>query len=205
MEYRIQLPPQPPAPAGYRLWLFLHGAFATADQGPAVFGELAAAQGAVLLSPQATRPCGDGYCWSFAHDAGAIRRLLDQTVAAQPIDRQKIGLIGYSMGCTMGLWLLAQNPATFVAFAALGMGSAFEPWEHDDGGVDRAGLRQSAEATRVLLAVDQLDPAGTSQYFAANLAELRAAGFAVTTLRPAEATHAITEAMRAAAVEHLGA
>ena len=68
---------------------------------------------------------------------------------------------------TMGLWLLAQQPNIFASFAALGMGSAFEPWEHDDGGVDSQGVRQSASRTQILLAVDQHDPGGNNDYAAA--------------------------------------
>jgi predicted esterase len=120
-----------------------------------------------------------------------------------PIDPTRIALIGYSMGCTMGLWLLAQQPTTFAAFAALGMGSAFEPWEQDDGGIDSQGLRHSAGHTDILLAVDQRDPGGNNDYFADNLAHLQALGFQVTTFRPIEGTHAVTDAMRAAVLQSL--
>ncbi|NJM07731.1 hypothetical protein HC891_18385 [Candidatus Gracilibacteria bacterium] len=181
----------------------MHGAFATAEQGVALFGLAALERGVFLLAPQATRPCGEGYCWSFAQDAKAIYSLIETTCAKYPIDQNRLSLIGYSMGCTMGLWLIAQNPGRFAFFAALGMGSAFEPWEHDDGGIDEDGLRASAGTTRILLAVDQTDPTGTDAYFEANLARLRAAELHVATFRPNMGTHAVTAAMQARMLQAL--
>ena len=104
-----------------------------------MFGREATERETFLLAPQATRPYGEGYCWSFARDAKAIQQLIESTCASYPIDRNRLSWIGYSMGCTMGVWLVAQNPGLFPFFAALGMGSSFEPWEHDDGGIDQHG------------------------------------------------------------------
>jgi poly(3-hydroxybutyrate) depolymerase len=205
LHYHIQLPHTAPPASGYAVWVYLHGAFSTADQAEELFGAAAHAQQVVLLAPQASRPCGDGFCWSFAHDAQAIRQLLALLETTYPINPTRVSLLGYSMGCTMGLWLLAQQPTHFAAFAALGMGSAFEPWEHDDGGIDRTGLRASAAHTPILLAVDQRDPGGNNSYFEDNLVLLRYLGFQITTVRPNEGTHAITDAMRAAVVTFLPA
>lgn len=197
MEHLIQTPHSYDAQTSYPLWLVLHGAYATAGKALDMFGPQAEDRNAFLLAPQATRPCGDGYCWSFARDAEAIRTLLERILVQYPIDRTRLSLVGYSMGCTMGLWLIAQNPGLFRFFAALGMGSAFEPWEHDDGGIDENGLSLSAGTTQILLAVDQLDPAGTVPYFEDNLLRLRALGFQVDTYRPNAGTHEVTEAMKA--------
>ncbi|MDQ2996731.1 MAG: esterase family protein [Chloroflexota bacterium] len=203
MHYRIQIPHTAPPASGFPLWVFLHGAFSLANQAEALFGDEADSHHAILFAPQATRPCGDGFCWSFAHDVHAIGQLLATVRTTYPIDPTRIALIGYSMGCTMGLWLLAQQPNIFASFAALGMGSAFEPWEHDDGGVDSQELRQSASRTQILLAVDQRDPGGNNDYVADNLARLQTLGFQVTTVRPNEGTHAITDPMRAAVLQSL--
>src|SRR5215211_1574524 len=113
MEHLLQTPHSYDAQASYPLWLVLHGAFARAEQAPAMFGLEAAEHAAFLLAPQATRSCGDGYCWSFARDAEAIHNLLERTCATYLIDRTRLSLIGYSMGCTMRLWLIAQNPGLF--------------------------------------------------------------------------------------------
>jgi poly(3-hydroxybutyrate) depolymerase len=198
MEHLLQIPRSYDAEASYSLWLFLHGAFAKAEQALAMLGPDAAENDAFLLAPQATRPCGEGYCWSFARDAKSIRGLLDRTFASYPIDQTRLSLIGYSMGCTMGLWLIAKNPGLFRFFAALGMGSAFEPWEYDDGGIDANGLAASAGRTRILLAVDQSDPAGTNTYFDDNLGRLRTLGLQVDAVRPNAGTHTVTEAMKQA-------
>jgi pimeloyl-ACP methyl ester carboxylesterase len=198
IEYLLQTPSLNPTQESYPLWLVLHGAYAKVEKALAMFGMEAKGRATFLLAPQATRPCGDGYCWSFARDATAIQYLIEITLASYPIDRTRLSLIGHSMGCAMGLWLIAQNPGLVRFFAALGMGSAFEPWEHDDGGIDKNGLSASAGSTRVLLAVDQSDPAGTNVYFKDNLVLLRSLGFQVDTLRPNQGTHEVTDAMKAA-------
>src|SRR5215207_4515435 len=122
LEYLLQTPPAYHPQATYPMWLVLHGAFARAEQALTMFGPRAAEHATFLLAPQATRSCGDGYCWSFARDAEAIRSLIETTCATYLIDRSRLSLIGYSMGCAMGLWLLAQNPGLFRFYAALGMG-----------------------------------------------------------------------------------
>jgi hypothetical protein len=109
----------------------------------------------------------------------------------------------HSMGCAMGLWLIAQNPGLFRLFTALRMGSAFEPWEQDDGGIDLNGLSTSAGIMRILLAVDQSDPAGTNLYIDENLVQLRRLGLQVETFRPNAATHQVTEEMKAAMLRAL--
>jgi poly(3-hydroxybutyrate) depolymerase len=201
MEHLLQTPHSHTLQATFPLWLVLHGAFAKAEQSLAMFGAAAAEHDTFLLAPQATRPCGDGFCWSFARDAEAIQRLIETVCTNHPVDRTRISLIGYSMGCTMGLWLIAQNPGLFRFFAALGMGSAFEPWELDDGGIDESGLVANAGSLRILLAVDQSDPAGTNTYFNDNLIRLRTLGLEVETFRPNAGTHDVTETMKAAIMQ----
>jgi predicted esterase len=201
MEYLLQTPHAYHAQASYPLWLVLHGAFARADQALAMFGAEATEDAAFLLAPQATRSCGDGYCRSFARDAEAIHHLLETTYSTYPIDRTRVSLIGYSMGCAMGLWLIAQNPGLFRFFAALGMGSAFELWEYDDGGIDENGLAENAGIMQILLAGDRSNPAGTNPYFNDNLARLRRQGLQVETFRPNAGTHEVTEAMKATVLQ----
>jgi len=196
MKHLLQMPRDHHAQTAYPLWLVLHGAFDRAEQAIAMFGPGAEVSDTFLLAPQATRPCGDGYCWSFARDAKAIHQLIETAFNSYTIDQTKLSLIGYSMGCTMGLWLIAQNPGLFRFFAALGMGSAFEPWEFDDGGIDENGLSASSRITQILLAVDRSDPAGNNAYFEDNPLRLRRLGFQVEIFRPNTGTHAVTEAMK---------
>lgn len=197
MKHLLQAPHSYHGQVSSPLWVVLHGAYARAEQAIDMFGSEARELTAFLLAPQATRPCGDGYCWSFARDAKEIHDQIESTCTSYPIDRNRLSLIGYSMGCTMGLWLIAQNPGLFRFFAALGMGSAFEPWEYDDGGIDENGLSASAGLTRILLAVDRSDPAGTNAYFNQNLIRLRALGLQVEIFRPDAGTHAVTDTMKA--------
>jgi len=201
MEYQLQTPRSYNAQASYPLWLVLHGAYAKAEKALAMFGAEAEERATFLLAPQATRPCGEGYCWSYARDAKAIHDVIEETLTRYPIDRARISLIGHSMGCVMGLWLMDQHPSLFRFFAALGMGSAFEPWEFDDGGVDQKGLSIRAGFTPILLAVDRADPARAGVYFDDNLIQLRRLGFKVDTFRPNAGTHEVTEEMKAAVLK----
>ena len=198
MKHILQKPTTIESSQQYPLWLVLHGAYDQAEQAIRLFGNEARTRGAYLLAPQASRPCGDGYCWSFAKDAAGIKDLLDQVSQTENIDQSQISLIGFSMGCTMGCWVLAQHPQLFSTFFALSMGSAFEPWELDDGGIDLVGLESSSKNTLILLAVDQRDPYGSADYFAANLKQFQDLGFQVDTLQPSQGIHDVTDEMKSA-------
>lgn len=195
MQYLLQTPTNYDPARTYPFWVVLHGAFASAEQSRDFFSSQAYEQQAFLLAPQATRPCGEGFCWSFAHDARQISVLLEQLRQQYSFDSKRGAVLGYSMGSTMGCWLLAKNPRKFTFFAAFAMGSAFEPWEHDDGGIPEQELSQTASTTRVFLTVDQHDAVGCASYYEANLARLRKMGFDVATFQPDQGTHALTEEM----------
>lgn len=195
MRSLLQQPDIQEANAARPLWVALHGAGGDAEQTLGLFGRAARTADAYLLAPQGTRPFGRGYSWSYAHDGKAIAQLLDGALRAHHIDRDRLGILGFSMGCVMGLWLLARSPERYRFLATVGMGSAFEPWELDDGGVDEAGLREAARGTPLFLAVDQRDPAGCAAYFVANRDTLRGLGFTVTTFQTDEQTHWVTDAI----------
>lgn len=196
MQYLLQQPSYARLPRSTPLWLALHGAAATADQSLTLFGAAARDAGAILLAPQATRVLDQGFAWEFARNEREIAALLDETNGHTAFDPDALGLCAFSMGCTMGLWLLARQPARWRFFAAFGIGSAFEPWKFDDGGVPLDKLRTAAATTPIFLAVDQQDPAGCARYLDANLAVLHDLGFDVTTFTPSESKHWVTAAMR---------
>jgi pimeloyl-ACP methyl ester carboxylesterase len=183
-----------------RVWMLLHGAGARAESEIKLLAEAADSAGAHLVAPQATRPSGEGFAWSFAADAEAIAKMLDVELTRRGLVDAPIEIIGLSMGCTMGLWLLLRQPRRYRSLAAVGMGSSFERWELDDGGIDETALSLAAKEVRVLLAVDLRDPAGdpphVAGYFARNLAHLQRIGFSVETFRPDEGVHEFTPAMR---------
>lgn len=193
MHYLLQRPSHTRPPQSSRLWLALHGAAATADQSLTLFGAAARDADATLLAPQATRILGDGFAWEFARNQREIAGLLD--MMCENTGSTPDGMCGFSMGCAMGLWLLAHQPARFRFFAAFSMGSPFGRWEFDDGGVPLDRLREAAATTPVFLAVDQYDPAGCAEYFDANLAQLQDLGFHVTTYTPQERQHWVTSTM----------
>ena len=195
MRSLLQRPERQGAGAARPLWVALHGNGGDAEQALHLFGSTARLAGAYLLATEWTHPFRSGYSWSYARDADAVARLVDGTLGAHRIDRERLGILGFSMGCAMGLWLLARGPGRYRFLAAVGMGSAFEPWELDDGGVDEAGLRAAARGAALYLAVDRRDPAGCAAYFAANRDRLRGLGFAVTTFQPDERAHWVTGAI----------
>jgi len=203
MDYRWLAPER----ASSRVWVYLQGAYSSLADGAAGFERIAAEAGVHLFFPQGSRVMGSGFAWSFAADAESITRVLIRECAARGLAGARVEVIGNSMGCAMALWLLRRNPGRFAAVAALGMGSAFEQWDGDDGGFPPGSLTPASGA-RFLLAVDLRDPAGgpphVAGYFAPNLARLRAEGFAVETFRPDVGTHAVTDAMRGRVREFLG-
>ena len=203
MKYILQKPTNIDASRKYSLWLVLHGAYAHAEQAIDLFGEEARTNSAYLLAPQASRTCDDGYCWSFAKDAAGIKAALNQVINTENVDQLRVSLIGFSMGCTMGCWVLAQHPQIFSTFSALSIGSAFEPWELDDGGIDLVGLQTASSNTRILLAVDQQDPYGSADYFAANQQQFLDLGFQVLTLQPDQGVHDVTDEMKQAVLDFL--
>ena len=79
MQHLLQTPRSYQSQVLYPLWLVLHGAFDRAGQAVAMFGREASERDTFLLAPQATRPCGDGYCWSFARDAQSTQGLIENT------------------------------------------------------------------------------------------------------------------------------
>lgn len=106
MEHLLQTPHSSPGQTLYPLWFVFYGVFDKAEQAIVKLGPGSVEHDTFLLAHQATRSCGDGYCWSFARDAKAIQHLIETTCATYPLDRTKLSLLGYSMGCTMGLWLI---------------------------------------------------------------------------------------------------
>jgi pimeloyl-ACP methyl ester carboxylesterase len=199
MQYRW-IPPDDAGRTPSWIWIYLHGASSSLADGAAGFEVMAATAGAHLLLPQATRPVERGFMWSFAADGLALAAVIEQECNQRGLGQARVAVIAHSMGCTMALWLLRQLPGRIDAVAALGMGSAFEHWEGDDGGFAPGDLAVAARGTRILLAVDARDPAGSpphvAGYFAANLARLSEEGFPVETYRPNRGTHAVTDEMR---------
>lgn len=127
MRYLLQRLNDNDRGAAPALWVALHGGGGDAVQALELFGRQARDAGALLLAPQGSRPCMEGFCWSYARDTQSIAQIVADLIEEHHVDTRRIGVLGFSMGCVMGLWLLANSPALFQFFAAIGMGSAFEP------------------------------------------------------------------------------
>jgi dienelactone hydrolase len=108
--------PEGPAPSdGWPLMVFLHG---SGERGtdlddvrrngpPKLFGKMKELNSFMIITPQ----CPDGRWW----DSVAVKDLIDQTVATQPVDKSRIYVTGISMG-GFGVWdLLKAYPDFFAA------------------------------------------------------------------------------------------
>lgn len=115
MAFYTALPEGPAPSGGWPLMVFLHG---SGERGtdlddvlrngpPKLFGKMKELNSFMIITPQ----CPDGRWW----DSVAVKDLIDQTVASQPVDKSRIYLTGISMG-GFGVWdLLKAYPEYFAA------------------------------------------------------------------------------------------
>jgi predicted peptidase len=114
--YWTYLPKAAKPAAGWPLLVFLHG---SGERGsdlnlvkkhgpPKLAGQKPELESFLMLAPQ----CPSGRWW----DTVAVKDLIDQTLAAQPIDRSRIYLTGISMG-GYATWTLLKDHPEFMAAA----------------------------------------------------------------------------------------
>lgn len=116
LKYWAWLPKGEKPAAGWPLMVFLHGAGERGDNlelvkkhgPPRLAGKNPALDSFFLIAPQ----CPAGRWW----DTVAVKKLIDQTVAAQPVDRSRIYITGISMG-GFGTWTLLKDHPELMAAA----------------------------------------------------------------------------------------
>ncbi len=118
VNYLLYVPPGDPPAAGWPTILFLHGSEQRGDN-PSVLEDLAILAFAdrvgglpfVAILPQ----CPRGEHWT----PGVLRQVLEAVENAQPVDRGRVYLTGFSMGGS-GTWqTAAAMPGVFAAIAPL--------------------------------------------------------------------------------------
>ena len=110
--------PDPPVATKAPVLVLLHGD----GQGPLavapLFAKEAAARGLVLFVPKCPKAdgCKDARWWAWGKDPGWFDAQLDAIDAVQPIDRERLWLVGWSGG---GSYIGEVAPALFGRFAAV--------------------------------------------------------------------------------------
>ena len=115
LNYVTYLPKAPQPAAGWPLLVFLHGA---GERGsdlnlikkhgpPKLAGNQPELESFFMIAPQ----CPQGQPW----DTVAVKDLIDQNLAAQPVDPKRIYIIGISMGGFATWNLLKEHPGFMAA------------------------------------------------------------------------------------------
>ncbi len=98
------------------LVIALHG---TGMDGQSMFGALKKAcedQGAILIAPDALRPAGKGFSWTYRDESKwFVNYLIDEAIAEHNADPERVILIGFSQGANIALILGQTQPERFLA------------------------------------------------------------------------------------------
>ncbi|MCU0772583.1 MAG: hypothetical protein MUE94_12570 [Verrucomicrobia bacterium] len=109
------------------LWVSMHGVVGNPEHGMAVLANQARERGVFLAAPTGSKPVEtpagqpQNYTWDMERDPEAIIALVDEIRATHPqIAADRVMLVGFSRGGTMGWRTLARYPKAFWLFACLG-------------------------------------------------------------------------------------
>jgi len=98
------------------LVIALHG---TGMDGQSMFGALKKAcedQGAILIAPDALRPAGKGFSWTYRDESKwFVNYLIEDAIENHNADPDRVILIGFSQGANIALILGQTQPETFKA------------------------------------------------------------------------------------------
>ncbi len=140
--YRLALPEAPPPETGHPAVLFFHGAGASSAQAldnPDIAGALLARGWAVIAPEGSERTGAPGRGWSFLPGRPAIRdedafarQVIDDAVAHNDIDRDRVLLAGFSIGGSLTWYLACADPGLAAAYAPVA-GAFWRPHPEMDG------------------------------------------------------------------------
>jgi len=106
----------PPTDAKPPLVIALHG---TGMDGQSMFDAIEQAainQGTILIAPDALRPAGNGFSWTYRDESEwFVNYLIDDAVKNHNADPDRVILIGFSQGANIALILGQNQPETFLA------------------------------------------------------------------------------------------
>lgn len=119
----VRRPPARPGAPPPRVALLLHGAGSSPENFIDAANEMSR-QGFVALVVRAPRKLGTGrYRWSsLAETHALLMRTLDLGNREMSLARERPILVGYSLGATMAVQLLAEHPDTYAAAFAIAPG-----------------------------------------------------------------------------------
>lgn len=104
---------QPGAPLP-GLIIALHG---TGMDGRAMHDSLlpiATELGMILISPDALRPAGEGYSWTYRDESEwFVKHIIERAVATHQVDTSRIYLVGFSQGANIALIMGQTHPELF--------------------------------------------------------------------------------------------
>lgn len=97
------------------LVIALHG---TGMDGKSMFGSMKEAcesVGAILIAPDALRPAGDGFSWTYRDESKwFVNFLIERAIEEDDADPDRVILVGFSQGANIALILGQTQPETFV-------------------------------------------------------------------------------------------
>lgn len=164
----------------YELWVALHGRNFGAQQGIDNWVVPARARGAILISPMGSASPEDNHDrWDLERDASTVMAAIEDVKHHYSVREDRIALFGFSLGCYFGFKVLAQQPATFYFYGAIGGGSL--------NGVDKNGLRQAARNVALFYGVGKAD--GVHTRYQSVRRELEQLGFKMSAVDPAGVGH----------------
>jgi predicted esterase len=98
------------------LVIALHG---TGMDGESMYAALRASaeeKGLILVCPDALRPSGDGFSWTYRDEAEwFVDHLINRAVKAHNADPERVILIGFSQGANIALIMAQTEPERFLA------------------------------------------------------------------------------------------
>lgn len=101
-EPLVVLPPNYDKETPCPLIVALHGSGGTGREMARIWKDVAAKAGAVLVCPDALRPLGDGYQWTFRDEAEwMVLRTIERMSATHRIDPARIVITGFSQGANV--------------------------------------------------------------------------------------------------------
>ncbi len=113
---KAYIPPKSTDDSKPPLVIALHG---TGMTGQSMFNALQQAcknQRAILIAPDALRPAGDGYSWTYRDESEwFVNHLIEQAITEHNADPDRVILVGFSQGANIALNLGQTQPDTFQA------------------------------------------------------------------------------------------
>lgn len=99
----------------FPLIVALHGTGMNGESMHDALFEFAEQEQMILVSPDALRPSGDGFSWTYRDESSwFVQYLIEQTAAEHPVDSERVYLVGFSQGANIALVMGQSHPELFA-------------------------------------------------------------------------------------------